>query len=121
MPSQVFFRKKLAVRRMNGKRQGALPSVPPQNNPAFPLAADKFPEGFYRGEVWAKAKNKQSGLIEERRHLVFATVDQLRHLGNIVGWYMDGTFEIIQKPFTQLYSIHGFLKGEIFFFVNVIK
>jgi hypothetical protein len=28
------------------------------------------------------------------------------------GWYVDGTFEIIAKPFTQLFSMDGFIRKE---------
>ena len=26
-------------------------------------------------------------------------------------WYLDGTFHVVKPPFTQLYSIHGFVKS----------
>ena len=70
-----------------------------------------FPENFYLGEVPVELVNKKTKELEKRRHLVFATGEQLSFLNNAYRWYMDGTFKIIDKSFTQLYSIHAFLKG----------
>lgn len=41
------------------------------------------------------------------RTMIFATKENLRFLSNCSHWYMDGTFKIAPKLFTQLYSIHG--------------
>ena len=27
-------------------------------------------------------------------------------------WYADGTFDVVWKPFTQLFSIHAFVRGD---------
>ncbi len=48
----------------------------------------------------------------EQRHLIFATRTQLTLLARCRRWYIDGTFKVIAKPFTQLLSIHGFLKKD---------
>lgn len=114
---RCLHREKKAVRRMNRGRQGDLPPVPNKDDLEFPLEEGKFPKDFFRFSVWAEAMNKETGRVEKRRHLIFATSEQLRHLGNVRGWFMDGTFKVIAKPFMQLYSIHGFLKGVILFII----
>ena len=61
-----------------------------------------IPETFYREDV----------RHSDRRHLIFATDRQLELLSKVRTWYIDGTFKIVSKPFTQLLSIHGFVKSD---------
>ncbi|KAL5011914.1 hypothetical protein ScPMuIL_010465 [Solemya velum] len=60
-----------------------------------------IPETFFRQDVYRK----------ENRHLIFATAKQLELLGQAKTWYIDGTFKVVNKPFYQLLSIHGYLKS----------
>ncbi|XP_056012453.1 uncharacterized protein LOC125679557 [Ostrea edulis] len=54
-------------------------------------------------------------LVDEGRHLIFSTPNQLRILQQARRWFCDGTFKILAKPFQQLWSIHAFVtKGESF-------
>jgi hypothetical protein len=53
------------------------------------------------------------------------TKEQIALLKCVVRWYVDGTFKIISKPFTQLFSIHGFIRKDdnvkqvpLFFFMS---
>ena len=46
----------------------------------------------------------------DERHLIFATPHQLDILQTARRWYLDGTFRVISKPFTQLWSIHAFIR-----------
>jgi hypothetical protein len=61
---------------------------------------DLMPTSFFKGEV----------AVGSKRHLIFMTDEQLALLKIAVRWYADGTFKIINFPFTQLFSLHGFLK-----------
>ena len=50
--------------------------------------------------------------IDGNRHIIFATDAMLTLLSNAKAWYMDGTFSVVKSPFTQLYSIHVFIRSE---------
>ena len=43
---------------------------------------------------------------------MFATQQQLDLLKNARRWYLNGTFKVVQKPFTQLFSIHAFVQKD---------
>ena len=67
----------------------------------FSVEEDAFPAGFYKGEV----------KVMERRHLIFATDQQLTHLAASTSWYVDGTFKLVSRPFQQLLSINAFVRS----------
>ncbi|VDH91609.1 Hypothetical predicted protein [Mytilus galloprovincialis] len=48
--------------------------------------------------------------VDDQRHLVFSTPGQLQLLKYAKKWFCDGTFKIMKDPFTQLWSIHAFIK-----------
>lgn len=50
--------------------------------------------------------------MRDRRHLVFATAQQLEQLAKGKTWYIDGTFKLVRKPFTQLLTINAFVRAE---------
>lgn len=60
-----------------------------------------IPEGFLRTDI-------NDG---QARHVIFATAHQLQYLCNAVTWYVDGTFKIVKLPFTQMFSVHVFVKA----------
>ena len=93
----------LLQRQVNRARSASRPKPPGKHDHSFKINEKYFPDGFYKGEVEAMNRG------EKRRHLVFATNDQLRYLATIKKWYMYGTFEMIGLPFIQVLSIHGFL------------
>lgn len=47
--------------------------------------------------------------VGDRRHILFASKEQLKDLQNMRRWYVDGTFHVAKRPFSQLFSIHGFV------------
>ena len=61
------------------------------------------PESFLRADVRAK----------DRRHLVFANDQQVALLSKAKrrGTYVDATFRVVNTPFTQLFSVHGYVKS----------
>ena len=50
------------------------------------------------------------GLVGPQRHLIFCTENQLRLLAKARTWYVDDTFHVVKRPFTQLWSIHAFVR-----------
>ena len=68
----------------------------------FELLDDHVPSQFLRGDV------HKNGTC----HLMFTTDAQLEFLTNVKTWYVDATFKVIKQPFTQLFSIHAFVKQD---------
>ncbi len=50
--------------------------------------------------------------VDGRRHLLFATENMLHLLKRSKTWYVDGTFKVVKAPFTQLFSIHSFVRSD---------
>ena len=69
----------------------------------FTLEEDLCPPNFIREDIW-------NGV--NRRHLLCAIDAHLELLRNAKTWYIEGTFKIIGKPFTQLLTIHAFLNQD---------
>ncbi|OAF71890.1 hypothetical protein A3Q56_00328 [Intoshia linei] len=66
----------------------------------FELNLDHVPNNFL----------KKDFMVEENRHIIFATDQMLQLMTNAKTWYMDGIFKIVKKPFSQLFNIHVFIK-----------
>ena len=43
--------------------------------------------------------------------MVFATENMLNLLPKSKTWYVDGTFKVVKEPFTQLFTIHSFVRS----------
>ncbi|XP_065928228.1 uncharacterized protein [Magallana gigas] len=89
----------LLSRVANRHRQKFRPEEPKDLN--FQFAEDFIEEGFFKADVWVK----------DRRHMVFATEQQLEVLANAKQWFVDGTFKLVRKPFVQLLSIHAYIRS----------
>ena len=57
---------------------------------------------FLKGDIW----------VDHKRHIILASAYQ-RLLTTSVHWFGDGTFKLVKAPFTQLWSIHAFVKHGI--------
>ncbi|XP_069189921.1 uncharacterized protein [Procambarus clarkii] len=92
------------VRTANRIRQASRPQHPQALD--FSLVTETIPVGFLKKDI--KIYDKLDG---DARHLIFATDSQLRLLKDAKVWYIDGTFKVVRRPFTQLLSIHAFLRS----------
>jgi hypothetical protein len=79
------------ARAANRLRQNLRPEDPEDLD--FKLDEDCIPPNFLKDDV--RASNKC--------HLIFATDAQLVHL--------DGTFKLVRKPFTRLFSVNAFVRS----------
>ncbi|KAL8580816.1 hypothetical protein ACOMHN_017320 [Nucella lapillus] len=50
--------------------------------------------------------------VGNKRHVLFFSEQQLTLLSQAKRWYADGTFKVVRAPFTQLWSIHAFVRVE---------
>ena len=69
---------------------------------AFDLNRGHVPDQFRAFDTRARTS----------RHIVLATNVQLELLSRAKTWYVDGTFKVVRAPFTQLASIHAFIKKD---------
>ena len=84
----------------NRQRQRLRPPEPGETDLEFELHMEQIPPGFFGRDV----------RVEGKRHIIFATENQLNMLKRAKTWYMDGTFWVVKRPFKQLFSIHAFIR-----------
>ena len=87
------------ARAANSLRQQLRPEDP--TDLAFDISEENIPAGFLKGDVRSRSK----------RHLLFATNQQLQQLVLAKNWYVDGTFKLCRQPFTQLFTINAFVRS----------
>ncbi|KAI8496918.1 hypothetical protein Bbelb_255730 [Branchiostoma belcheri] len=73
-----------------------------QTDLEFDLQEEHIPGGFFRADI----------RYDWHRHIVFATDHQLKLLAREKTWYMDATFNVVGKPFYQLFGIHAFVRED---------
>lgn len=87
------------ARAANRHRQRMRPAEP--TDLEFEISEDHIPADFLKSDV----------KVDERRHLIFATENMLHFLSKSKTWYLDGTFKVVKTPFTQLFTIHSFVRS----------
>ena len=70
------------------------------SNLTFDIQKENIPDNFLIKDI----------SISSERHLLFATQKQLEFLNQAKTWYVDATFELVRKPFYQLFTINAFVK-----------
>ena len=85
LPQPVAF-----PRSANRYRQRIRPKDPSTLD--FVISYDHVPAGFVQRDV----------VGFDYRHIIFATRAKV--------WYLDATFKVVKYPFSQLFSIHAFVK-----------
>jgi len=90
----------LQLRLANRVRQRLRPQEP--TDISFVVDDRHVPAGFLRADV----------TVKDRRHVVFATDQQLTLLSKAKTWYVDGTFKVVGAPFKQLFSIHAYVSAD---------
>lgn len=68
----------------------------------FDLNHDYVTDGFLKADIQKHGK----------RHLIFATDQQLAHLSKAKCWYIDGTFKLVKRPLQQLFTINAFMRTD---------
>jgi hypothetical protein len=63
---------------------------------------EALPEAFLQKDL----------IVGVARHVVLYTTFMLALLSKCNVWYVDGTFKAVQRPFTQLFSVHGFIRQD---------
>lgn len=88
------------ARTANRVRQFSRPRDP--TNLVFEVQEDHIPADFLKGDI----------IKQGRRHLIFATDEQLRLLRKAKSWYLDETFKFCQHPFKHVLTISAFVRSE---------
>ena len=94
-------KKNLLVDYINKYRSSGRPQDVTGN--MFQINLEHIPNNFLRSDI----------SVEGARHIIFMTDKQIDILSNAKVWYLDGTFNIINRPFQQLFGIHCFVKSGV--------
>ena len=87
-------------RAANRHRQRLRPKDP--QDLEFELATDRIPSEFLRADL----------RVRSRRHLVFAIDEQLEFLAHAKSWYINATFKLCRRPFSQLMMVNAFIRKD---------
>ena len=86
------------ARRVNRERKAHRPIDPKTQD--FDLDVRYLGNDFLKGDI----------KVGTSRHIILATDYQIQLLSQSFHWFVDGTFKLIKAPFTQLWSIHAFVR-----------
>ena len=86
------------AKRANRARQKLRPTEP--TDLQFTLDQDYLPSGFLRADI----------SVQGRRHIVMASDNMIALLQRAKTWYIDATFKVVKEPFSQLFTVHAFVR-----------
>ena len=99
-PCPSFPKHKNVARTANRQREKLRPAEP--KDLAFELDDNHIPSKFLRADV----------RVRERRHLMFATDQQMKLLSKAKSWHIDGIFKLCGHPFSQLLTVNAFVRTD---------
>ena len=99
-PCPALRKPEYLARTANRFRQSKRPKDP--TSIESELEDDALPENFLRADVETNT----------RRHLIFATDEQLETKGRASTWYIDNTFKLVKHPFKQLLTMNAFIRQD---------
>ena len=88
------------VQNANWKYQCHRPKDP--KNLHFDIAEDYIPPDYFKKDI----------SVNGNHHLLSATDKMIDILSHAKHWFIDATFKVVWCPFTQLLSIHAFIKPD---------
>lgn len=97
------------VQQINRIRQD--PEAPKNPNKVSEIQFSEKQSKTKKGQNFILYDSGVNDDLEDFRILVFGTQENLDFLARCDAWYMDGTFNITPRLFTQLYTIHGRYDG----------
>ena len=98
-PTEALSKMSSLIRMANRHRQGDRPTNPTTLN--FYIQQEAIPEDFLQADLQ----------VAQRRYFIFHAATLMSLLTCAKEWYVDGTFKAVGAPFTQLWTIHVFLKS----------
>ena len=99
-PCPALRKPEYLARTANRFRQSKRPKDP--KSIESELEDDALPENF----LWADVETNT------RRHLIFATDEQLETQGRASTWYIDSTFKLVKHLFKQLLTMNAFIRQD---------
>ena len=87
------------ARTANRQRQSQHPTEPADLD--FTVDMDYVGDNFIQADI----------CVGDKRHIVCAMPDMLGLPAKCKAWYIDFTFKVVRRPFTQLFSIYGFIRS----------